>query len=57
MNYEYLGFSQRSIQTGPDDSVWEKRGGEKSGEGSGARPGANRDTADTSQPGGPYIQK
>ena len=48
----------RSIQTGPDDSVWEKRGGERSGEGPGAQgPGGSRDTMDTSQPGGSYIQK
>ena len=41
--------------TGPDDSVWVERGGQRS-EGSGAQQGGSRDTMDTAQPGGPYVQ-
>ena len=42
--------------TGPDDSVWVERGGQRSAEGSGAQQGGSRDTMDTAQPGGPYVQ-
>ena len=47
---------QRNVMTGPDDSVWVERGGQRSAEGSGAQQGGSRDTMDTAQPGGPYVQ-
>ena len=49
-------LDQRNVMTGPDDSVWVERGGQRSAEGSGAQQGGSRDTMDTAQPGGPYVQ-
>ena len=51
-NYLFSFFTSRSAQTGQDDSVWDKKAGQKSGGGAGAPPG---ETAQ-SQSSGPYVQ-